>query len=351
MATGPMQFGADNNAGPNQPNKTILRAQNSNQATLEVRNEPTAALTAGNGLEVIGGPVAVRATGGQGSDRPGRGVHAVADGTGVIGEGETGVFGNSVGGGNGVWGRSPQRNGVQGVSGGYNASGVYGENTAGGYGVAGRTYGLLNGDRAAVLGESLRDPSTPAGGPNGKAAGVYGYSETGYGGVFITGQAGSNVPWADSGALRVVGDIVKTFGEYSEALQHPDGSQRLMYAPLSPESWYEDYGRAQLVAGRAEVELDPDFVALLGIDDGSYHVFLTPEGDTTGLYVSNRDVRAFTVQEQQNGTGTVGFSYRVVTKNKQRQRERFAKLEESEALTRPPQTPSELVSDRPDSLA
>ena len=82
MATGPMQFGADNNAGPNQPNKTILRAQNSNQATLEVRNEPTAALTAGNGLEVIGGPVAVRATGGQGSDRPGRGVHAVADGTG-----------------------------------------------------------------------------------------------------------------------------------------------------------------------------------------------------------------------------------------------------------------------------
>jgi hypothetical protein len=149
------------------------------------------------------------------------------------------------------------------VSGSYSASGVYGENTAGGYGVAGRTYGFLNEGRAAVLGESLRDPSTPAGGPNGKAAGVYGYSENGYGGVFITGQAGSDVPWVNSGALRVVGDIVKTFGEYSEALPHPDGSQRLMYAPLSPESWYEDYGRSQLVEGRAEVELDPDFVNLL----------------------------------------------------------------------------------------
>jgi hypothetical protein len=57
------------------------------------------------------------------------------------------------------------------------------------------------------------------------------------------------VPWADSGALRVVGDIVKVFGEYSEALPHPDGSHRLLYAPLSPESWYEDYGRAQLVEG------------------------------------------------------------------------------------------------------
>jgi hypothetical protein len=47
VATGPMQFGADNNAGPNQPNQTILRAQNSDQATLEVRNEPAGGLTAG----------------------------------------------------------------------------------------------------------------------------------------------------------------------------------------------------------------------------------------------------------------------------------------------------------------
>jgi hypothetical protein len=349
MATGPMQFGADNNAGPNQPNQTILRAQNSNRATLEVRNEPTAALTAGGGLTVQGGPFAVRATGGQGSDLPGIGVHGVADGTGVIGEGRTGVFGNSVGGGNGVWGRSPQANGVQGVSGSYNASGVYGQNNVGGWGVAGRTFGLLNSDRAAVLGESLRDPSTPTSSPNGKAAGVLGYSETGYGGVFITGQAGSNFPWVNSGGLRVVGEIVKTQGEYSEALPHPDGSQRLLYAPLSPESWYEDYGRAQLVEGRAEVELDADFVAVLGVDDGSYHVFLTPEGDTSGLYVSGRDARAFTVREQHNGTGSVEFSYRVVTKNKHRQPKRLAKLEEPEELIRPPQFGSQPTGDRPDS--
>jgi hypothetical protein len=299
---------------------------------------------------VQGGPFAVRATGGQGSDLPGIGVHGVADGTGVIGEAETGVFGNSVGSGNGVWGRSPQANGVQGVSGSYNASGVYGENNAGGWGIAGRTFGFLNEDRAAVLGESLRDPSTPAGSPNGKAAGVLGFSETGYGGIFITGQAGSNAPWVNSGGLRVVGEIVKTQGEYSEALPHPDGSQRLLYAPLSPESWYEDFGRARLVAGRAEVELDADFVAVLGIDDDSYHVFLTPEGDTSGLYVSGRDARAFTVCEQQNGTSNVGFSYRVVTKNKHRQPERLAKLEEPEELTKPAQSPSSPSGDRPDSL-
>jgi hypothetical protein len=292
----------------------------------------------------------VRATGGQGSDLPGIGVHGVADGTGVIGEGETGVFGNSVSSGNGVWGRSPQANGVQGVSGSYDASGVYGWNNVGGWGVAGRTFGLLNGDRAAVLGESLRDPSTPAGGPNGKAAGVYGYSETGYGGVFITGQAGSNVPWVESGGLRVVGEIVKSNGEYSEALPHPDGSQRLLYAPLCPESWYEDYGRAQLVEGRVEVELDTDFVAVLGIEDGEYHVFLTPEGDTHGLYVDSRSARSFIVREQQAGTSNTTFSYRVAVKNKHRQPKRLAMLEESEELTKPRQTPSRLTSDQPDPL-
>jgi hypothetical protein len=345
-----MQFGADNNAGPNQPNQTILRAQNDNQATLVVRNETAGGLTAGGGLTVVGGPFAVRATGGQDSDSPGIGVHGVADGTGVIGEGGTGVFGNSVSNGNGVWGRSPQANGVQGVSGSYNASGVYGENTVGGYGVAGRTFGLLNEDRAAVLGESLRAPGTPASGPNGKAAGVLGYSETGYGGVFITGQAGSNVPWVNSGGLRVVGEIVKTFGEYSEALPHPDGSQRLLYAPMSPESWYEDYGRAQLVGGRVEVELDSDFVAVLGIEDGEYHVFLTPEGDTQGLYVESRSARSFKVREQQAGTSNTTFSYRVAVKNKHRQPERLAILDEPEELTMPPQTPSRLSSDQPEPL-
>ncbi len=347
MATGPMQFGADNNSGPN---TTILRAQNSNQATLDVRNEVAAGLTAGGGLTVSGGPFAVRATGGKDSDLPGIGVHGTADGTGVVGEGDTGVFGNSVGVGNGVWGRSSQANGVQGVSGSHDASGVYGENTSGGYGVAGRTFGLLNGDRAAVLGESLRAPGTSPTGPNGKAAGVYGFSQTGYGGVFITGQAGSDVPWANSGGLRVVGEIVKTQGEYSEALPHPDGSQSLLYAPLSPESWYEDFGRAELVEGSADVEIDADFAAVLGIDDGSYHVFLAPEGDTAGLYVSNRNARGFTVREQRGGTSSAPFSYRVVTKNRQRQPERLARLEESEDLTNPSQMTFRAAGDQPEPL-
>ncbi len=56
-----------------------------------------------------------------------------------------------------------------------------------------------------------------------------------------------------------------------------------------------------LVEGRGRVEFDPDFAAILGIDDGHYHVFLTPEGDSNGLYVSSRSPTAFEVHEQQGG--------------------------------------------------
>src|SRR5215211_3444957 len=130
MATGPMQFGADNNAGPNQPNQTILRAQNTNQETLVVKNEPAPGLTAGSGLRVEAGPVAVWALGDIG-------VYAISDGsrsfsTGVRAEGPTGVFGISAGPGNGVWGQSTQSNGVYGQSSSSNANGVFGENDRGG---------------------------------------------------------------------------------------------------------------------------------------------------------------------------------------------------------------------------
>jgi hypothetical protein len=328
MVTGPMQFGADNNAGPD---RTILRAQvpetpNIVTATLVVRNEGA---SSGEGIVVEAGGAGdgVRATGAAGPDFSG----VVARGyTGVVGRANgdgSGVFGSSPVG-NGVFGHSSQRNGVEGHSNSQIASGVYGENNGGGYGIAGRTQ---SGDNAvaAVLGESTGTS------PAGHATGVYGYSENGYGGKFVTAQTG-NAPFANSGGLRVVGPIVKSDGEYTEALPHPDGSQRLLYAPLSPESWYEDFGRAELVSGQAEVELDADFLAVLGIEDGSYHVFLAAEGETGGLYVSSRDARAFTVREQQGGTSSATFSYRVVAKNKHREPDRLARLQEPAELTDQP---------------
>jgi hypothetical protein len=323
--------------------RTVFVARNLNDGD-GILGEASGSNTGVRGRNLRGGGPGVSGTSGTGPGLRGFG------GTGVIGNSSSGV---------GVRGHSSQANGVQGVSNSFNASGVYGENTVGGYGIAGRTFGNVSGDRAAVLGESVPDPSRARDCDNGAAAGVYGYSETGYGGVFISGLAGPPPPPGvgvltcpnPNGGLRVVGKILQTFGSYLEAVPHPDGSQRILHAPMSPESWFEDYGRAQLVEGRVEVELDTDFVAVLGIEDGEYHVFLTPEGDTQGLYVESRSARSFIVREQQGGTSNTTFSYRVAVKNKHRHPERLEILDEPEELTKPPQTPPRQTSDPPDPLA
>jgi hypothetical protein len=47
---------------------------------------------------------------------------------------------------------------------------------------------------------------------------------------------------------------------------------------------------------------------------GRYHVFLTPNGDSKGLYVSRKTATSFEVREQGGGTSSVTFDYRIVAK-------------------------------------
>jgi hypothetical protein len=102
---------------------------------------------------------------------------------------------------------------------------------------------------------------------------------------------------------------------------HPDGTQRLFCAIESPESWFEDFGESQLQGGRAEVPLDRDFALLTNSD--SYHVFLTPYGESNGLYVESRSPGGFVVREQQGGRSSVAFSFRVVARRKDVEVPRF----------------------------
>jgi hypothetical protein len=222
----------------------------------------------------------------------------------------------------GVGGRSSSSIGVQGIS--DSSFGVLGNSTSSG-GVGGRSSSFIG-----VVGESIGESTSGTGvfGQSTNSHGVSGQSTNSFGGSFTGPQSTTG----SSGSLRLDGNVVKFNGEYSEALPHPDGSQRLLYAPLSPESWYEDFGRGELVEGRGRVEFDPDFAAILGIDDGHYHVYLTPEGDSNGLYVSSRSPTAFEVHEQQGGTSSLTFSYRVVAKRKDGQPERLAKVEEPENM-------------------
>jgi hypothetical protein len=96
-----------------------------------------------------------------------------------------------------------------------------------------------------------------------------------------------------------------------------------MYCVEAPEAWFEDYGKGQLVGGRAEVKLDPDFAAVVEADD--YHVFVTEHDDHHALTVKGRGANGFVVQVDETVVKAKGkqaaqvtgtFSWRVVAKRK-----------------------------------
>ena len=82
----------------------------------------------------------------------------------------------------------------------------------------------------------------------------------------------------------------------------------------SPESWFEDFGEAKLVKGKAEVKIDPDFAQTVNLKT-RYHVFVTPHSTKiSALAVVARLPGRFRVEHPGGASGT--FSYRIVAKRK-----------------------------------
>jgi hypothetical protein len=130
------------------------------------------------------------------------------------------------------------------------------------------------------------------------------------------------------GKVMIVGDL-DVQGAKGAAVPFPDGTLRRLYSMESPESWFEDFGEARLVNGKATVRIDAGFAAVV---QGAYHVFITPCGDSNGLYVSNRTRTSFDVREQQRGKSTLVFSYRIVAKRKDIPGSRFVKVKAPQRL-------------------
>jgi len=78
----------------------------------------------------------------------------------------------------------------------------------------------------------------------------------------------------------------------------------------SPKVTVEDWGIAELKDGKAFVGLSEEFVALMS-DKTEYAVFLTPEGECNGLYVSKKEFYGFEVRELNNGKSNIRFSWQV----------------------------------------
>jgi len=116
---------------------------------------------------------------------------------------------------------------------------------------------------------------------------------------------------SESGDLQCRGTIT---GNAMRTVAEVQGKQRALYGVQSPEAWREDFGTARLRDGAAFVSLESLFAAAIDAEDGDYHVFLTPLGETNGLYVAKKGPTGFEVREQGAGASNIAFDYRVVAR-------------------------------------
>jgi hypothetical protein len=160
-------------------------------------------------------------------------------------------------------------------------------------------------------GKALYVESTAAGGDgidaNGTYIGVIGRAAAGTSGYpFVaTDQSGDDLFFIDGD-----GDVYYT-GSIGQFMKTNDNKPVLAYTAQAATRTIEDTGTAQIVDGQGRVSLDPTFAKTIDLHS-AYRVFLTPNGDTKGLFVSQKSPGGFVVRETQGGHGTLSFDYRIV---------------------------------------
>ncbi len=308
--------------------------------------------------------------------KAGPGVSATSKtGTAIIANGVAGL--SAIGTtGDAVHGISVSGHGVWGSSSGGSGIGVEGLNTGPGTGVLGHTssglalYGLASSGNAV---EAISQTGFGVvGSTGGSGTAIYAQSDKGYGlravsngqpsvygvnangdgsefqgtyiGVIGIAPASGGFPFVaydqKSNAVFQVtgtGDVDFT-GSIHSLTRVSGGALVKSYAPVSSTPTVEDTGTAQLVAGAAVVRLDATYAALID-KTTRYRVFLTPDGDTRGLYISARTPSSFVVRETQGGRSTLTFDYRIIAASLGQANQRAAVVNAS-ALARAPLTPA-----------
>ena len=240
-------------------------------------------------------------------------------GTGVGGYTDSGL---SVSGftdsGTAIFGSSNSNYGVYGVS--TTGTGVYAQTTAKGsalYALASNGGNALSavadngGDGISIMTDT------------GEPLNVFNTGNTQITASFANADIDGAVIWAQgpvnggSDPFCVIwanGDLHCT-GKTSADVSLPDKRQVSLYAVQSPENWFEDFGSGQLREGSATIALEPTFAETVNTGY-EYHVFLTPNGDSEGLYVAAKTATSFEVREHSGGKSTISFDYRIVARRK-----------------------------------
>jgi hypothetical protein len=246
------------------------------------------------------------------------GLQAMGGGWGVFAssKGALGVGVGASGTAFGVQGFSDTGSGVNGVS--TSSIGVYGQST-GGVGVFGSAPGV--GVQAASSNVAVLANATGTGAAviarvsaGDKSAPLYLTSGTtdpaDYALYVQDGNTNPIIGFDNGGNIHIVGQFYSS----GSCMQGCSRTRRVAsYAPRESVPSMEDIGEGRLVAGTARVRLDPAFANV--IDRNSpYVVFVSPEGSSQGLYVTDKDANGFTVMENAGGHATIPFGYRIVAK-------------------------------------
>jgi hypothetical protein len=255
-----------------------------------------------------------------------------------------------------------------GVSGStFSGTGVYGSTSSGGNGVEGISSSLTEqeagvlgvGNTTSVLGESYNIYSGVWGDTGTSstsvapawAIGVLGTADDSHAGVFLnnssgwstmyiqnygTGGTGAAMPGLFStlnastrtGTCGIGGNGDLTCTGQVKTLTTTAGARMVeTYAMHSPENWMEDFGSGALQKGVAVVNIDPAFAETVS-QTSDYHVFMTPNGDSKGLYVIHKTAGSFEVHESGGGTSSLSFDYRIVAKRRGYESQRLTDVTE-----------------------
>jgi hypothetical protein len=83
------------------------------------------------------------------------------------------------------------------------------------------------------------------------------------------------------------------------------------FASTSTRPVLEDVGTGRLQGGEGTVRFDSNLSGAIQANRG-YQVFLTPDGESRGLYVAQKFVGGFIVREAEHGRSNLYFDYRIV---------------------------------------
>ena len=154
---------------------------------------------------------------------------------------------------------------------------------------------------------------------NGTGASLKGF-DTGVGSIFTTGGIGRayygqdnfgafwNIGyWSGTAYFKIIGN-----GMVSTVVKDVNEKPVVMACPEAPEVLFMDMGAGQLVNGKVHITIDPNFAKNIVVNaQHSLRVFVQLEGESKGVFVSNKTANGFDVQELDGGNNNTPFTWQI----------------------------------------